>query len=250
MAAEKMNEVTKLNKGTSRDQWGTLNYFGYKTPDGAVRCRVTPIGDEKATLEVKHFSQSQVGTYRKTLRWDEADNIGSSYIDLKGDLQQNGLKSSDMLDEVNCLIEIHNDLLDEHLGEKRVVKDYKGEWEAEPKEVLGVSVDFSSEAVQTTKLFLTSRGYHGRNETALEETKLFTEDMLTAAVKETLAGHRVRLAETEAFLDEVQAALEAGVRITDIPSGTVGFLNYREPEHLVTKVNELVPEPVEEPATA
>lgn len=204
MAFQKMNTVTKLNKGTSRNQWGDLNYWGYKAPDGLIRARVyPPNSDGIAKMAVKQFVK-QPNTWRRRVEFDHATDIGTIHV--KVDDTDKGFTSKEATEIVNAVIEIHNELYEKHVGRKVARTNTSSSRRAESLEVEGVHFFVNAVDEQTVTL----SGQTVRWTASEDGVVDYTDDL----AKEKFAGRMSELrAEVDAatrFLDSVEAAFEAG----------------------------------------
>ena len=95
---ETVESVTKLNKGTSRDQWGNFGFWGFKTPNGKVRARVYDNG----MFEVKTFDPTKLPSYRKTMNWEDAQLLGSAFLTVSD--ADKGPNSTEMVAEINAIV--------------------------------------------------------------------------------------------------------------------------------------------------
>ena len=207
MAGKKITDVTKLNKGTSRDQWGTLNYFGYKTGDGTVRARLYPDG----SFDVKGFDQSMIPRYKSTINWDEAHNIGEGFIDLtSGDKAEKGLLGKDMVDDVNAIIEIHNEKFDEWAGKKCLQPDHNGSYHHTAQEVMGVSVHYSSDGTLETRAQFNDWDFKRTGTTKVEDLKEFSAESQRTVLTEKVVAIRATMAVQNKKVNDLLDAFENG----------------------------------------
>ena len=249
--------VTKLNRGTSRTEYGVLNYWGYKTPDGLIRARVTPPeadgGD--ATFEVRYYDQTNLqNTWRKRLDWDSATVICSSYISVAD--AEKGPAAKDMISEVNALIEIYNDSMAKHVGRKVVrTKEYmqreqygsQNDDRLNPWIITGVEISFGADTVLTTKLLSKSDRY-SPTKWDLDDVEDFAADSGKAAVREQIAEYRKRVDVSTAYLDMLEDAVDTDKEVAVPGYGSekvLGVLPNNLMGVVVKALNESLPKPVE-----
>ena len=143
-----ISTVTKMNKGSSRDQWGSLNYHSYKTQDGRIRARLYAYPNNTCKLEVKQYTKptSRWGT---RLTWDEDPMVGECHIDV-ADFEK-GLKTTEIMPEINAIIEVYNDEVEKNLGRLVQTRNWDDkDWAPEPYTIGGLYVTFDADNVMST----------------------------------------------------------------------------------------------------
>lgn len=245
MANHKIDPVTKLNKGTSRDEWGNFNYWGYKTPDGKIRARVYAPNDEgMVLLEVKKFELPST-SWRRKVTFDDAIVIGSAYV--KVDNTDKGFTSDEALRQVNALIEIHNDYFDKHVGRKIRMKGYDGTFRDEAHDVVGVrfSTDVNGE--------LTAVLDHGGGSSKEDDVIDYTEDFAHNRVLAEFDAIQDEINEAQKFLDTLRQSYATSTKY-EKQRGSYedeGCLGYQKVNKLIALSNEFAKNtaPTEEPVT-
>lgn len=236
--------VDKLNKGTSRDEWGNLNYWGFKTPNGMVRSRVTGTG----LLEVRLFDPSKLPSYRKQMMWEDAPSIGSCYIEVKD--ADKGPDAKSMVPEVNALIEGHNDAAAKWHG-KHVTGTELGYGNTDTPISIVVSavyVEFDASANMTTTLTGKRTDQHyGTNKLDASKAREVTSNDYTAELKQLVAAEQDKIITGQAFLNEISGALASGSKVKPIAStyNGVGCVGGTFAKKMVDLVNTLAEETVE-----
>lgn len=241
MASEKINTVTKLNKGTSRDEWGNFNYWGYKTPDGKIRARLYAPDDEGyANLTVVKFELPS-GSWRRKVTFDDAAHIGTASVKVEN--LDKGFTSDEAIKQVNAIIEIHNDYFDQHVGRKVRIEQYNGS-SSETKygptghEVTGVHFTMMSDGQVSVKLLA------GGNMPDANKVIDYTEDFANSRVTDELDSLQQKIEATQKFLDGLRSAHSNGekyVRSTGTYSPE-GLLAWNEADKIVNLVNEFAAE--------
>lgn len=233
MANHKIDPVTKLNKGTSRDEWGNFNYWGYKTQDGKIRARVySPNDNGQARIEVKKFELPS-NTWRRKVTFDDAILIGSAYITLTD--TEKGLTSDEALRQVNAIIEIHNDYFDEHVNRKVRIKKYNGDFSDESYTITGVS--FAEDFDGNVAVALWSGSTTASPDTVIDYTEEFANNRVVSFMDDLQA----KIHETQKFLDMCRDHHAKGERVDDPRKGTyeeLGTLQYQVVNQLLNLVNE------------
>ena len=241
MATERIDYVTKLNKGTSRTEYGVLNYWGYKTPDGKIRARLyAPNDNGYATLSVVKF-QLPANTWRRKITFEDAVQIGSALVKVEN--LDKGFTSDEALTQVNAIIEIHNDYFDKHVGRKVRVQNYSSP-DAEITyadagyDVTGVHFNMSSEGL---KVNLVTNSHTSLD---VDRTTDYTEDFAKSRVITTLDDLQKKINNTQQFLDDLVMAHAKGERYNRDSHSTshVGLLVWTEVNKLVALVNEFAVE--------
>jgi hypothetical protein len=246
--------VTKLNKGTSRTEYGGLNHWGFKAPNGLIRARVFPDAndDGEHLIEVKYYDQSNLtNSYRRRLDWDNATHVCSSYIKVAD--ADKGPDAKTMIAEVNALVEVYNDQSAKHVGRKvvrtaefRAQDQYNGNDDRlHPYTIAGVDLKFDSNMVLSVTLITERVGYGSGSKYHLDQIEDFAADAGHAAVKEQIAEYRRRIEISKTYLDNLESAIEAGI---PIPNPTyhdkkLGVLDNNGVGILIKAINDLIPEP-------
>ena len=246
-----LNLVTKLNKGTSRTEYGGLNYWGFKTPDGLIRARVSPPSDgNNANIEVRFYDLTKLSSWRKRLDWDQAVFISSSYMTVTD--HEKGPDSKSMVDEVNALIEIYNDEFAKHIGRKVVrTEEYRARDQynnnddrLNPYEVTGVSVLFDNSMKMSTQLEVGTERYN-RVRLLSTDVEDYADDAGKAAVLEQIEEYRTRANRSLVYLDSLEKAVEGGVEFSKPGFGDeeLGLMDNYSISVVIDAANTLIPEP-------
>ena len=244
--------VTKLNKGTSRTEYGELNHWGYKAANGIIRSRVVPpsVAGEQGTIVVKYYDISALkNTWRKRLDWDSAFTICTSFI--KVDDIDKGPDAKSMITEVNALIEVYNDEVAKHVGRKVVrTEDCKSrdsynthDDRLNPYEVTGVELSFDIDMVLTTTLVMQKLSYGSGSRFSANDVEDYATDTGKAAVKEQIEEYRRRIAVSTNFLNRLEEEVEAGHKVVMpgyIDKKELGLLDIGGMDILGKAINELV----------
>jgi len=251
------NSIIKMNKGTSRTEYGILNYWGYKTPTGLIRARVYSPGlNDLSLIEVKHYDQAVLqSSWRKTLDWYTATTISSSYIKVTDSVK--GLDAATVIAEVNALLEIYNDESEKHVGRKVVrTEEFKkqdtynnNDDQLNPYVVGRIEVSFDTDTVMSTELFMKKEGYSSPRKFTVNDVVDFAVDNGRAAVLEQIKNYRDSLKVSEEFLNQLEDNLNDDVKAT-VPyygSSATGALDTSLMTKLITSINNLIPDPVVEP---
>jgi hypothetical protein len=208
MALQKITKVKNLNKGTSRDEWGNLNFWGYKTPDGMVRARVfAPDDDGYSLLDVRQYVKAPGSWYRR-ITFDQAIAIGSAVVKVPDTTK--GFTSDQAMDEVNSIIEIHNGLFEKHSGRVVLVRSGRGVqaeiYSDPPQTVSGVSFSIASNDIMDVSLRSSSHTLIASDSLV----KDYTNDMAKDKFDTKMAELRDSLIKGGLFLDLVQEAYDSG----------------------------------------
>jgi len=243
--------VTKLNKGTSRTEYGGLNYWGFKTPDGLIRARVYPPMDgDNAHIEVKFYDITKLAGWRARLDWEQARLVSSSFMTVTD--HDKGPDSKSMVEEVNTLLEIYNDEFSKHVGRKvvrteefRLADKYNSNDDRlNPYEVEGVSVQFDNSMKMSTKLDMISDRY---NRVCILATDVedYAADAGKAAVLEQIEEYRTRANRSLVYLDSLEKAVEGGVEFEKPGFGDeeLGLMDNYSISVVIDAANTLIPEP-------
>jgi len=236
--------VSKLNKGTSRDQWGHFGFWGFKTPDGKIRSRV----EENGYFEVRLFDPSTLPSYRKTMNWEDAQLLGSAYLTVSD--ADKGPNSTEMVAEVNAIIDGYNDTLAKWHG-KHVMSTNAadGEVGVEGFVVESVTVTFDENAVLTTTL-LGLRGYYRDKLDAANAKEVGADDYLHQ-LQELINTEKNNIEVALAFIDTLNLSVEQGVKIPDNSSYVNnGSISRGTATKMITLANALIPDTAEAEAPA
>ena len=238
MAFEKINAQIKLNKGTSRDEWGNFNYWGYKSPDGKVRARLyAPDQDGFALLSVRKFELAP-NSWRRKITFDDAIEIADAFVKVSDSTK--GFTSDEALRQINSLIEIHNDYYDEHVGRVIRAQGYNGEYSNEGHTVTGVSFKINSDDEVT--VMLRGGGWYQAADTVIDYTEEFAKNTATSELDKL----QEKLNASQSFIDTCRDAVNKGIKITEKPYGSYndeGLLNWREANRIIEVVNSILPKP-------
>lgn len=235
--------VDKLNKGTSRDQWGALQYWGFKTPDGLIRTRVSHDG----ALEVKHFDPAKVPSYRKTIDWRDAHFLGSCYIEITD--EDKGPSSKEMIAEVNALIEGYNDAHAKWIGKQVVGGATLAATEKIAIVVENVAVEFDKDANLSTRLSgkQIGKGY-GNHRILAENARELEADDYAGDLARAIDAEKAKIRKGNEFIQKALYAAERGKSMTEVGYGGVGAISTTEANNIVRLVNALATDKVEQPA--
>ena len=233
--------VDKLNKGTSRDQWGNFGFWGFKTPNGKIRTRVV----ESGHFEVKLFDPSKLPSYRKTMNWDDAQLLGSAYLTVSD--ADKGPNSKEMVAETNAIIDGYNDTLakwhSKHVMSTKIHTGNSTSAETEGFVVESVTVEFDENAVLTTTL-LGSRGYYRDKLLASEAKEVSTNDY-RGQLRELINTEKKNIETALAFIDTLNMSVEQGMKIPDSSYSGKGSISHNIVSKMVTLANALIPDKVE-----
>ncbi len=231
-----INTVDKVNKGTSRDQWGNFNYWGFKAPDGKVRCRVSDVG----VLDVRYFDPAKLPSYRKQMDWESAQFIGSSYIEISD--KDKGPTSAGIAPEINALIEGYNDAHTKWVGKKVCGAMTLTATDKISIEVEYVAVEIDAEAIMSTMLSgkLIGRGY-GNHRIRAEASRELSEDDYLADLEKAIEAEKAKVRKGNEFLQKALYAVERGNTLLDDVStyGAVGCVTGTDAGNIARLVNAL-----------
>lgn len=233
MAFEKIAFVTKLNKGTSRDEWGNFNYWGYKTPDGKIRARMfAPTADGIAQLQVKKF-ELPAGGWRRKITFDDAIEIGTAYVKVSN--ADKGFSSDEALKQVNAIIEIHNDYFDRHAGRKIRTMNYDGkDHSIDGHDVTGVSFIITSDDRHTVTLY--GKSFVQDAASVID----YTDDFAKSRVINEFDAVQIKIDEAQKFLDLCREKYSKGERLVRNSNNWTeeGLMSYHIANNLERLVNE------------
>jgi len=238
MAFEVINLQTKFNKGTSKDEWGNFNYWGYKAPDGLIRARLfAPDANGLCLLSVKKFELSP-NSWRRKVTWDDAIDVGSSFVKISD--TSKGFTSDEALKQVNALIEIHNDYFNEHVGRKVRQPQYGGGHDSKASVVTGVAFEYNENEDVIVHLM------GDRWNQKLSEVLDYTDDFAKEAVQKRLAEVQDELYKAQEFITKCRQSYLKGERVERAGGSydKVGLLPYSTANELAGLVNQFVPEEV------
>jgi hypothetical protein len=241
MAFERINYVTKLNKGTSRDEWGNFNYWGYKTPDGKIRARLYEPDDEGyANLTVVKF-QLPGGSWRRKITFDDAIHIGTVIVKVNN--LDKGFTSDEAMEQVNAIIEIHNDYFDQHVGRKVRVQNYSSRdseitYNATGYDVTGVQFTMNKDGEVQVNLNTT------HNLVDASRVIDYTEDFARSRVTNELNDLQEKIYASQRFLDGLRAAHAKGEKFERSGNSysPEGLISWNDADKFVLLVNEFVAE--------
>ena len=236
--------VDKLNKGTSRDQWGTFGYWGFKTSNGLIRCRVL----ENGSLTVKLFDPANLGSYRKVMQWSEAHTVGTSFVEIQT-VDDKGPDSKFMIPEVNAIIEGYNDTLARWVGKH--VQDSTNAGDKDGMVVETVTVNFDKDAELSVVLSGNRRGYSSiyRQSVDANNARVVTIENYAGQLKDAITDQQTLIRTAQDFLMDVNIAVESGKSMKEIEGygGSKGSISWNEAKKIVDLVNKLATDKVEVP---
>lgn len=240
MAFEKFSSVDKVNKGTSRNEWGVLNYHGYKTRDGKIRARLYPPDDNgKATFVVRKF-ELPANSWRRKVIFEDAIEIGSCMVDHPD--ADKGYTSDEAVKMINTLIEIHNDYFDANVGRKVRVKNYSGEYSVDAVEITGVSFNINAND-ETSVIVHGSRWRHN-----IENVIDYTDDFAKQHTLDQFAEVQAKINAAQAYLNECRTRFNSNERIERTKTGygsNEGLIDHVTADTLARLVNDAAPKSVE-----
>lgn len=225
--------LSKLNKGTSKDEWGNIRHWTFKSPDGMIRCQLELPQEGKSRLVIKHFTPNMTRYGNKRLSWGDGVHIGSMFIDVDMDDKPTGPVGKDILEEVRSLLDFHDTLVEKHQG--RLVRHRYNEdddFNEAPSTVIGIRLDYTKEGEETLLYQLDTFNHDttpARPSTEVLNTNAipYTENFHRARVEKLLAELDKKFTDTGKFLDDARTALENGTRHPKWPdkdeSFTYGF---------------------------
>ena len=204
---ETVESVTKLNKGTSRDQWGNFGFWGFKTPNGKVRARVYDNG----MFEVKTFDPTKLPSYRKTMNWDDAQLLGSAFLTVSD--ADKGPNSTEMVAEINAIVDGYNDTLakwhDKHVINTNPINNGNEEGFI----VTTVTVEYDEQAVPKVTL-IGQRGYY-RDKLDAEDAREVRTNDYREQLRDLIATEKKNIEEALLYIDTVNLAVDTGVALPE-----------------------------------